>query len=430
MNIKISILTLLAISSLHATTLSQAVRQGLDYDPELSSETQNYKVKLKSISLAKSGYLPKVDLYSGIGYEDSQRDKTHSQQNNGRYTRREASAHLRQPIFEGYATTYDISSARSESDATKYALNALAQNKSLKIIKAYLDVLKMQEVLRLAKENLSKHYKIMKSIKERYDQGVTDKADFIQIQGRVRSAQSNLFSSENNLNDAKAVYLSLVGVMPSNLQRVNASDVRVPKSLATAIRQSIERHPTGQSARKNVELEKNRRKGAKSNYYPHFYADLSANHEVDAAGIEGSQDTYQGMIRAEWNVFDGLKDKKRIEIARLQVLRAGDKVNDVERQLELETRLSWNAYQSLKYELTPLSEHVKYANEATKLYKEQYNVNKRSLIDVLNSQVEYFNAKKAYISAKYDEIAAKYRVLNSMGVLHKRLKIAQYVKLK
>jgi adhesin transport system outer membrane protein len=423
MKFKLSIVAFFAVSSLQAITIGQAVQKGLKYDPDIAAETKKYNSKKISVDLAKAGYLPKVDVYSGIGHENTKRDNLHSQQSNGSMTRKEASAHFRQPLFEGYATTYDVSSAYAEKEATGYSLDAFAQNKSLSIVKAYLNVLKMQDIVKLAKDNLNTHYKILKSIKERYAQGVTDKADLNQIQGRVNSAQTNLFASQNNLMDAEAVYNSVVGIMPRHLKPVYDAKIKIPKTLNRAIAKAKKEHPTGMEAKKNIDLTKNLREKSKSGYYPHLYADMSANHEYDAGGIEGPQDTFQAMVRVEWNVFDGFKDDKRHELAQVEVLRAGDQYNNTKRQLELETRLSWNAYTVLKNQLKPLNEHVKYARETRKLYQEQYEVNKRSLIDVLNEQIEYFNAQKEYVTAKYDKIAAKYRILNSIGMLNKTLRV-------
>ncbi len=423
MKMKLSLVTLLVVSTLQATSLSEAVKKGINYDPEVLAETKKYEVKDKSVALAESGYLPKVDLYGGIGYEETDRENLHSAQKNENFTRREASARLRQPIFEGYDTTYAVSAAGFDKEASGYGLEALKGNKALKIIQAYLNVLQMQKIATLAKDNLHTHKKIQSSISQRHTQGVSTKADLIQIKGRVQSAATNLFSSMNNVLDAKATYLSLVGEMPTNLQSVSSHQVKIPSSLQSAISQSVTDHPTMLASQKNVSTAESHRDGSESGYYPHLYADLSANHEVDAGGIEGPQDTYQAMVRVEWNIFNGFKEEKQHEISQIEVLRAGDQSSDTKRQLELETRLSWNAYSAIRQQLKPLKNHVGYAKEATKLYEEQYTVNRRSLIDVLNSQVEYFNANRALVKARYDEIAAKYRILNSIGTLNQTLRV-------
>jgi len=426
MTLKLSIIALLAMSSLQATTLNEAVQKGIESDPAILAEAAKYDGKKVSVSLAKSGYYPSLDVGAGIGYEETDRENPHSQQSNEDYTRTEASARFRQPLFEGFSTSSDVARSRADKEAVGYELITLFENKSLKIIKAYLDVLKAQEVIALAETNLQTHNDILKSIEQRYKQGVSDKADLIQIKGRFASAKTDLYSAKNNALDAEAVYLKTVGENPDALESLSADTVTIPLSLEEAIAKSEEENPTMLAARKNIELVESQRDGMESGYYPHVFGDLSANYKDDADGIEGTQETYQAMLRLEWNLFNGFKETNQREIAQKEVLSAQQKAQDTKRELVLEATLSWNAYTLLTDQLVPLQEHVDYAKEAHVLYLEQYDVGRRSLIDVLNSQVESFNAAKTLIAAQHDEIAAKYRVLNSMGILNDSLGVEVY----
>ncbi len=423
MILKLSVLSLVAVVALQGTTLGEAVQKGIESDPEILAEATKLEGKEISVSLAQSGYYPSLDIGAGIGYEETDRENPHSQQTNENYTRKEASARFRQPLFEGFSTSSDVSRSRAQRDAGEYRLLSLTENKSLKIIKAYLDVLQSKEILTLAEANLAHHKEILSSIEQRYKQGVSDKADLIQIKGRVASAQADLYSAKNNILDAHAVYVKAVGEAPGELSEVTAGDIQIPASAEEAIAKAIEENPTMLAARKNVDVLISEKESAQSGYYPHLYGDLSANYREDADGIEGTQETYQAMLRLEWNLFDGFKENNQHQIAQKEVLSAEQSVMDTQRQVVLETSLSWNAYSLLKDQLEPLQQHVDYSKEVKELYQQQYNVKRRSLIDVLNSQVELFNASKALIAAKHDEIAAKYRILNSIGTLNQSLGI-------
>ena len=423
MKLKLSLIALLTITTLEATSLKEAVQQGINSDPEILSEVAKYEGKKVSVSVAKSGYYPKVDLGAGIGWEENDRENPNKAEVNTDYTRQEASARLRQPIFEGFKTSSDVSRSTADKEAIGYELKALYENKSLKIIQAYLNVLKTREIIDLAETNLKIHEDILNSIKQRYEQGVSDKADLIQIKGRVASAKSDLFSAKNNSLDAYAVYAKVVGTPPKDLESVSDQNIDIPLTLEETMKLSLKLHPTMHASLKNIQVYESKREAASSNYYPQFYGDLLADYKNDADGIPGFQKNYQAMLRVQWNIFNGFKEKHEKEIAQKEVLSANAKAQDTKRQLLLETTLSWNAYSLLNKQIVPLQEHVAYSKEAKVLYEEQYNVGRRSLIDLLNSQVEAFNAQKALISAQYDAIAAKYRILNSIGVLDKNLGI-------
>jgi len=426
MKIKLVLLVLSVLTSLHATSLKEAVQEGINSDPEILAEISRYQGKKVSVFVAKSGYYPTLDLSAGIGFEESDREKLNQAQSNTKYTRKEVAARFRQPLFEGFKTSSNVDRSSADRDVTKYELHALSETKALKIVKAYLDVIKAKEIITLAQVNLQAHYDILNSIKQRYDQGVSDKADFIQIKGRVASAKTDLISAKNNALDAEAAYVKVVGYTPDALETLYAKDVIIPTTLQSSIDKALQKNPTMLSARTNIVLVKSERRSSKSNYYPHFYGDLSANYKDDADGIAGVQETYQAMLRMEWNIFNGFKEKNQNEIAQKEVITAMQKANNTKRQLILETTLAWNAYIFIKDQLEPLKEHVNFSKEVKKLYHEQYNVGRRSLIDLLNSQVEAFNAAKAFITASHDEIAAKYRVLDSIGILNEIFAIKTY----
>jgi len=426
MKIKISLVALFLISSLHAITLSEAVKNGIESDPEISAQVAKYDGKKLSISIAKAGYYPKIDLSAGIGFEETDRENPHSQQTNENMTRKDASARLRQPIFEGFTTSSSVSSSSADKEAAGYELYKLVEDKALQIIKAYSDVLKSQKIVELAENNLEDHNKILSSIEQRYNQGITDKADLLQIKGRVAGAKSDLLAAKNNALDAEAAYIKTVGKEAQGLQKITFDDMTLPSSLEEAIKLSKEKNPAMLAARKNIQSVRSRLDGSDSGYYPHLYGDLSADYKNDADGVQGRQDTYQAMLRLEWNIFNGFRESNQNEIVQKEVFSAEQNAQETEHQLVLETTLSWNAFMLLKQQLEPLKEHVLYAEEVKSLYKQQYNVGKRTLVDVLNSQVEQFNASKTLIAAQYDENVAKYRILNSLGTLSEILGIRVY----
>ena len=421
MKIKLSIIALVALTSLHATTLSQAVKTGISSDPEILSEVSRYEGKKSSVSLSQSGYYPSLNLGAGIGLEDNKRENPNSVQSNKKQTRKEASARFRQPLFEGFKTSSDVARSTADKEVVKNELYTLTENKALKIVKAYVNVLKTQKIIALAQTNLQTHKEILSSIEQRYKQGVSDKADLIQIKGRVASAEADFISAKNNALDAKAQYIKVVGEEPQDLENIDDSSITIPSSLEETQSAAVKQNPAIITAQKNVELVQSRKETSQSGYYPHLFGDLSANYKDEADGIDGTQEDYQAMLRVEWNIFDGFKDKSSVEIAQKEVLTAQQKKQETSRQLILESTLAWNAYSLLNEQQKPLQAHVDYSLETKSLYNEQYNVGRRSLVDVLNSQVEYFNADKALITAQYDKIAAKYRILNSMGRLNSTL---------
>ncbi|MFV0489244.1 MAG: agglutination protein, partial [Vibrio fluvialis] len=56
-------------------------------------------------------------------------------------------------------------------------------------------------------------------------------------------------------------------------------------------------------------------------------------------------------------------------------------------------------------------------------YIQQFNVGRRSLLDVLDAKVETFVARRNYTKTKFDRMFAAYRLFNSMGILTYALRV-------
>jgi len=72
-------------------------------------------------------------------------------------------------------------------------------------------------------------------------------------------------------------------------------------------------------------------------------------------------------------------------------------------------------------------QHVGFSKETQDIYEQQFKVNRRTLLDVLDIENELFRARTAYITADYAELSAKYRLLRSTGQMLKALDLVGYI---
>ena len=100
---------LTAAGSGAAYTLTEAVQHALDTHPEVLAETSQYLSRKQELEQARSGYLPRVDIGAGIGYERSDNFSTRSQGYNDReLTRKEAEVVVDQMLFDGFAVRSEV----------------------------------------------------------------------------------------------------------------------------------------------------------------------------------------------------------------------------------------------------------------------------------------------------------------------------------
>ena len=68
-------------------------------------------------------------------------------------------------------------------------------------------------------------------------------------------------------------------------------------------------------------------------------------------------------------------------------------------------------------QLVELKRYRDFSNETLELYKEEYDLGRRTLLDLLSAQNDLINAKSQIVRANYDSLFAKFRILDSMGLL-------------
>ncbi|MET0092330.1 MAG: TolC family protein, partial [Sedimenticola sp.] len=103
-----------------ATTLSDAVRQAIESNPDVRIETNELLSRREEIEQAKAGYYPQIDLSVGYGYESSDNATTRALGLSSReLTRKEASLTLTQMLFDGYATSSEVERQSARVDSTQ-----------------------------------------------------------------------------------------------------------------------------------------------------------------------------------------------------------------------------------------------------------------------------------------------------------------------
>ena len=71
----------------------------------------------------------------------------------------------------------------------------------------------------------------------------------------------------------------------------------------------------------------------------------------------------------------------------------------------------------IELQLKDLKEYSRFSERTLELYKEEYDLGRRSLLDLLSAQNDAINSRSQSITAEYDRLFAKYRILDAMGLL-------------
>jgi len=416
-SILVAILGLGITGHLNAAGLEDVVKETITSNPDVliaGSERDSVEQQMEQ---ARAGFFPQADITLGTGWEYNDNPATRAGGHGSRNLNRdEAEIFVRQLIYDGHGTESEFERNRARVNSRAYATFSTAEVIGLKTVDAYLSVLKAQKLVQLAVTNLKNHQQTYNRIVKRGEQGVGSKADVQQALGRLALAKTNLMAEENNLQDAVAAYLNVVGSQPMHLEEPQTPDNLLPASLDEATTVALENHPRLKSADADVDAAREQYDAAKSLFYPRVHLELSGTNNDNLDGISGSNKDAQAMVRARYN-FTGGKDIARRQETVYQLDQAKEIRARTHRQVVESMQLSWHAYETAKSQLEYFKTHVDASKQALLAYRKQFNIGKRTLIDLLDQENEVFQANINYVNGQYTLALSTYRILAGTGKL-------------
>ncbi|KAF1071338.1 MAG: Outer membrane efflux protein BepC [Pseudomonas citronellolis] len=411
----------LAASCAHgqAMSLREAIQNTLQYHPEISQSQNSRLTADEELKIARGGYLPSVDLMLGYGREgvDSPTTRADGTHDYKTMNRGDAEIRLQQMLFDGFNTPNEVRRNEANVNSKAFRVMGTAENAALRTVEVYLNVLEHRELVDLARNNLQAHQRIGDQIRMRSERGVGSTADNDQATARLALAQNNLYTEEVDLRDAEANFTSAVGKAPDELEAPSTIKAMVPADLTKARQEVLNSNPMLKSAQSDVNAAESQYESAKSPFYPRFDVELSkaANNNVD--GEEGHYNDWQAQVVMRYNLFNGMRDKSRLNAATHQIDEAKDVRNNALRLLNENLALAWDAMDNATKQTGPAREYADYTRKVREAYQQQFTLGQRTLLDLLDSENELFTANRRYAQVRYTEEYSRYRVLASMGVL-------------
>lgn len=392
-------------------TISEAVDKVIQTNPRVQSQIHNRLARDQEVVQARAGYYPTLDGYAAGGWANY-REPIEDDLNPY-----EAGFSLRQNVFRGFADQGEIARQEARVASSAYLLQGTSEDLALDTARVYINVLRKQELKQIADENLEIHLRIADQIKLRSDSGVGSQADTDQINGRLALAQSNVVIAETNLQDARSEYLAVVGNLPMDLTQPLPPNSRLPNSLDEATLAALGSNPILKSAAADLEARQQQYEVAKAPYYPILDIELDQRWDEDISLSEGERDWFSALGRVRYNFFNGFRDQGRKAETLEQVSEAREIKNNTERQVVESMRLSWMAYMSVLDRIDYLRNYMKSSRSTAIAYAKQFDIGKRTLLDVLDAEAEAVNARADLVDAEADGLFAQYRMLAATGQL-------------
>ena len=416
---KISLSILTAISLLSAEDLRTTVNEVLSTNPIVLERLKNYNSTKEDITIAKSGFYPKLDLALGAGYEHTQlKNRPATPDSSFDFEVYDNSLTYTHNIFEGFKTVYQIKEHENRTIAAAYHYVEKVNSTAFEMVNQYLLVLKQRELLANAQENIDINKEILEKVQKLYDSGLTTLSEVNKIQSSLSLANSNYVVQENNLKDAVFNMHEVFG-RHLNIESMTKpkTDFNFPDNIDDAVQFAIQNNPSLLVSKYNIKLAQATYHKKKSPFYPQFDIEVSQNYTKNLGASEGERNRFRAMALVKYNLFNGFADEASLQQSISEVNKEVHIKDTLRRETINDLALSWAANDQLTKQLVPLQQYKDYAETTLNLYKKEYDLGRRSLLDLLSAQNDFINSKSQIINAEYSLIYAKYRILDALGTL-------------
>ncbi|HET9353651.1 MAG TPA: TolC family protein, partial [Sphingomicrobium sp.] len=144
-------------------------------------------------------------------------------------------------------------------------------------------------------------------------------------------------------------------------------------------------------------------------------------HDVD--GVSGRTTDLLGRVVLRWLVFNGGTNVANVREQQARADEAHARLFEMTRRAEEDVRSAWNRMTNQSRLVNELETQQRVSDDLLLSYREQFNVGRRSLLDVLDAQNTRFNvqasletARMARLYAQYRVLAASNRLIEALGV--------------
>ncbi|MDD4404858.1 MAG: TolC family protein [Parabacteroides sp.] len=234
-----------------------------------------------------------------------------------------------------------------------------------------------------------------------YDEGLIQRTDLLDAQIFNSKLESDLSQAANSIQDISD-RLSLVMGTETGIQYT------IDKVTETAEADfSYNDHRTDFVAmNKAIEAQTMMKQASKMNFLPKLNAFGSYQYN-DSKFAQFDKGSYLVGIKLSWNIFNGMRDKRSINISNYEIQRLNTQLSQQKDEAKVELMKSTRALETLSKETVNNQLMVEQAREALRILQDRYSEGLVSTTDLLRSQTQLAQTELALTQSVFKKNVTK-----------------------
>jgi outer membrane protein, adhesin transport system len=407
--------------------LKIAVETAMQTHPEINQAVEN-KAAIEFERMQAQGlFLPQISVEGSVGIRrlENATRKSLGIANQELYPL-EGGLRVRQLLFDGGGRRSEVKRQASRTDGAAYRVEERAQFIALQVSRQYLDYLLQQRIVAASEDNIAFHTKLVGDLREGVTKGSISIADQQQAEERQQAARARLTEANQDMVNTSASFRTLTGLdlvdgaaLPPSLGE------SIPATLEESIARARAQNPRIQEAQADLDAAHAVVTKAKAEMTPTLSLEGNARIGDDIDGFRGQTNDLQGGLVMRWDVFSGGIKRAKVQEMYRREKESRFRLEQMMREAEEDVRIAWNAWDSQGKLVKELDIQSKVSDELLRSYRAQFNVGRRSLLDVLDAQNTRYNVQVRAETARFAQFFAEFKVLAAQNFLLQAMQIEE-----
>ena len=406
-----------------AVTLSQALLQAYNENPELNAERENIAVSKEDVKISRSQFLPSVTLSGSKSQENTEKltDKSGTNSAITDVDQKIQSINVEQKIFQGFAGLANMEKSKIGLNLADAKLLKTEQNILYKAVEAYSGLIFTDEKLKINQNNVNLLERQVETDQARLERGQITLADLAQSESSLAGAQAKFIQAKNETITAKLVYEKIIGPIKdiNTLDKQSDLNFEIPGNLNRAIEISKINNPNLIISKLEYKQSEKDVKIARSDLSPSATLSFNSSRSDDTSSTINERDKETLKATISWPIFNG--GKNTASLNRSKNLKNRNKLlfDNAMKTNETNVASAWSSLQSSRSLLNSVKLQVKAAEIANEGITVEYESGLgRSTLDVIQSNSILLSSKISLADYERNYLLSQFRLLQSVGLLN------------
>jgi outer membrane protein, adhesin transport system len=405
---------LLSASPAWAVDLREAVQSALTTNPEIRQAVSNRAATEEELQQGKGLYYPRISVEGSAGVRNL-KNPTRRELGIADHTLWpiEGDLIVDQLLFDSGGRDAEVRRQAARSDAAAARVQERSEFVALNAARTYIDYVLQERLVAIAQDNVTFHERLAADLREGVAKGSISIADQQQAEERLQAARARVTEAREDLDTAGITFRTLTGIpidtvsMPPDLSQC------MPPTLEDAEAAARGENPRVREAIADLATSREEIRAARAELGPKFSLEgrARAGHDID--GFEGRTTDLQALGVLRWTLYNGGTKEANVREQQERANEVHARLFQRTREAEEDVRSAWSRLQNQTALATELEAQGRISDDLLLSYREQFNIGRRSLLDVLDAQNSRYNVQQQAETARLAKLYAQYRVLAS-----------------